>query len=95
MVEFAHHGGRVPARHAPRTRPTAAPRGYDERLDVLRTLTLEVALCAIEGDSAAQIARFLGRSPATVRRHLETARAALGCDDIADLRRRFGDPELA
>ena len=43
-------------------------------LDRLTTLTLEVALCAREGDSNRRIASFLGISPSTVARHLAKAR---------------------
>ncbi|MDB5441348.1 MAG: hypothetical protein JWM33_3775 [Caulobacteraceae bacterium] len=36
----------------------------------LKTRTLEVVLCALEGDTVAEIARFVDASPSTVRRHL-------------------------
>jgi DNA-binding NarL/FixJ family response regulator len=64
-------------------------RGYDERLDVLATSTLEVALCLIAGDSVREIAVFLGLSPSTVRRRVEDAKAQLGCASVDDLRRSY------
>jgi DNA-binding NarL/FixJ family response regulator len=98
MIGLACDGGRASARRigpSP-TRPTAH-RGYDDRLDVLRTLTLEVALCAIAGDSVGEIARYLELAPATVRRHIALAVAELGCADVAELSRCFGaaDPAVA
>jgi FixJ family two-component response regulator len=70
--------------------PTESPRrGYDERLDVLKTQTLEVALCVIAGDDVRQIAAFLEISPSTVRRHAEIARQAFGCASLGEFRRRF------
>jgi hypothetical protein len=42
-------------------------------LAALKTATLEVVLCALAGNSRDEIARYLGISPATVRRRLITA----------------------
>jgi DNA-binding NarL/FixJ family response regulator len=96
MIGLAFDGGRAPARRvAPSRTRRAASRGYHERLDVLRTLTLQVALCAIAGDSVGEIARYLELAPATVRRHVALAVAELGCADVAELSRRFGAPDPA
>lgn len=43
--------------------------------DSLPTLTLEIVLCACEGDSNRQIARYLGICVSTVKRHLAKVRA--------------------
>jgi DNA-binding NarL/FixJ family response regulator len=93
MIAHAPRDGRAPVgRAAPSQARSELRRGYDARLDVLRTLTLEVTLCVIAGDSVPEIARFLQRSPSTVRRHIETAKGALGCANVAELRRRFRGP---
>jgi DNA-binding CsgD family transcriptional regulator len=96
MIGLAAGGGRATARRVtPSPTRAAARRGYHDRLDVLRTLTLEVALCAIAGDSVGETARYLELSPATVRRHIALALAELGCADVAELAGRFGAPEMA
>jgi DNA-binding CsgD family transcriptional regulator len=64
-------------------------RGFDERLDVLKTRTLQVVLCVIEGDDVRRTAEYLKLSPSTVRRNLELAKRVLGCPDVGELRRRY------
>ena len=49
-------------------------------LTQLKTRTLEVALCALEGDAVADIARFIDASPSTVRRHLSQFAALVSMD---------------
>ena len=73
-------------------RSPALLRGLDGLdLDRLKTSALEVVVCAREGDSNDEIARYLGISVSTVKRHL--ASVARGRPDTG--LRRPGAPAWA
>jgi DNA-binding NarL/FixJ family response regulator len=77
---------------APQVRSLSKPapaRGFDERLDVLKTRALQVVLCIIEGDDVRRTAEYLHLSPTTVRRDLQEAKRVLGCADVEQLRRLY------
>jgi len=66
-----------------------ARRGFDDRLDVLKTRPLEIALCFLAGDSDRRVAERLDISVSSVRRYVRGLVAYFDCASRAELRARF------